>query len=309
MPDTRSIKKEYELNSLNAFHTLNHNLNMITKIDRRKNNWIMTKRNHHKYTKRVIVGILNNDTWNITDNEIEIQHYKNVKQENWNLIVEKCNNTNCLFGKLINGNCIITVNKSATLLLDKKPNKKGDQWLIKQPYFSLLIDLENLKRKPTEIDLVSIDVTPYNERSIFISNFLKASDEIQNRLINIAELLDSQNRRKWVAYTDGSLQRFNVNNDTHTSQDFGWHILTEDTSAILTEFNAASKAWPSSTRMELLAVLTLVSILPQNSEITIRTDSSNVITKFEKFKGNITFRRKIKENNLVFWEVLFEIIK
>ena len=61
--------------------------------------------------------------------------------------------------------------------------------------------------------------------------------------------------------------------------------------------------------MELLAVLTLVSILPQHSEITIRTDSNNVITKFEKFKGNITFRRKIKENNLVFWEVLFEIIK
>ena len=61
--------------------------------------------------------------------------------------------------------------------------------------------------------------------------------------------------------------------------------------------------------MELLAVLTLISILPQNSEITICTDSSNVITKFEKFKGNITFRRKIKENNLVFWKVLFEIIK
>jgi len=85
--------------------------------------------------------------------------------------------------------------------------------------------------------------------------------------------------------------------------------LAEDNTTILTEFNAASKAWPSSTRMELLAVLTLVSILPQDSKITIRTDSNNVITKFEKFKGNITFRRKIKENNLVFWEVLFEIIK
>src|SRR5436190_23624330 len=61
--------------------------------------------------------------------------------------------------------------------------------------------------------------------------------------------------------------------------------------------------------MELLAVLTLVSILPRNSEITIRTDSNNVITKFEKFKGIIIFRRKIKENNLVFWEVLCEILK
>jgi len=36
MPGTRSIKKEYELNSYNAFHTLNHSLNIITKIDRRK---------------------------------------------------------------------------------------------------------------------------------------------------------------------------------------------------------------------------------------------------------------------------------
>ena len=117
---------------------------------------------------------------------------------------------NCLFGKLINGNCIITVNKSTTLLLDKKPNKKGDQWLIKQPYFSLLIDLENLERKPTEIDLVSIDVTPYNERSIFISNFLKASDETQIRLKNLAELLNSKNRKngsliQMVLYKDSTL--------------------------------------------------------------------------------------------------------
>ena len=168
---TRSIKKEYELNSHNAFHTSNHSLNMVTKIDRRKNNWLITKRNHDKYTKRVIIGILNNDTWNIDNNEIEIQHYKSIKQENWNLIIEKCNNTNCLFGKMINGNCIVTTNKSSTLLLDNKPSKRGDQWLIKQPYFSLLIDLENLERKPTEIDLVSIDVIPYNERSIFIANF------------------------------------------------------------------------------------------------------------------------------------------
>ena len=104
---------------------------MITKIDRRKNNWLITKRNHHKYTKRVIVGVLNNDTWNINNNEIEIQHYKNVKQENWNLIVKKYNNINCLFKRMINGNCIIIVNKLTILLLDKKPSIKDDQWLIK----------------------------------------------------------------------------------------------------------------------------------------------------------------------------------
>ena len=138
---------------------------------------------------------------------------------------------------------------------------------------------------------------------------MKASDETQQRLRDIAELLKSKNQNNWIAYTDGSLQRFNIDNNTHTSQGFGWHILAEDNITILTEFNAASKAWPSSTRMELLAVLTLVSILPQNSEIIIRTDSNNVITKFKKFKGNITFRKKIKENNLVFWKILFDIIK
>ena len=146
IPGTRSIKKLYELNTNNTFLTSNHSLNMTSKIDKRKNNWIITKRNHHKYTKRVIVSLLNNNTWNIDNSEIEIQYYKNVKQENWNLIVEKCTDTNCLFGKWINGDCIITVNKVTTLLLDKKPIKKGNQWLIKQPYFSLLIDLENLER-------------------------------------------------------------------------------------------------------------------------------------------------------------------
>src|SRR5436189_6441369 len=91
-------------------------------------------------------------------------------------------------------------------------------------------------------------------------------------------------------YTDGFLQRFSIDNKIHTSHGFGWLILAEDNNTILTEFNAASKAWPLSTRMKLLAVLTLVSILPQHLEITIHTDSNNVITKFEKFKGNITFR-------------------
>ena len=110
-------------------------------------------------------------------------------------------------------------------------------------------------------------------------------------------------------YTDGFLQRFSIDNKIHTSQGFGWLILAEDNNTILTEFNVASKAWPSLTRMELLAVLTLVSILSRNSEITIHTDSNNIITKFEKFKGNIIFCQKIKENNLVFWEVLFEILK
>jgi len=50
---------------------------------------------HNK--KKPFVDILNNDMWNIINNKIDIQHYKNVKQENWNSIVEKCTNTNCLF--------------------------------------------------------------------------------------------------------------------------------------------------------------------------------------------------------------------
>jgi len=65
--------------------------------------------------------------------------------------------------------------------------------LIKQPYFSLLIDLENLERKLTEINLISIDITLYNECSIFISNFLKVSNKMQNKLKNITKLLKSKN--------------------------------------------------------------------------------------------------------------------
>ena len=65
--------------------------------------------------------------------------------------------------------------------------------MIKQPYFSLLIDLENLERKLTEINLISIDITLYNECSIFISNFLKVSNKMQNKLKNITKLLKSKN--------------------------------------------------------------------------------------------------------------------
>ena len=63
----------------------------------------------------------------------------------------------------------------------------------------------------------------------------------------------------------------------------------------------------------LLKIQNFILILYMTFIIIIRgpiqTDSNNVITKFEKFKGNITFQWKIKENNLVFWKVLFEIIK
>ena len=69
--------------------------------------------------------------------------------------------------------------------------------MIKQLYFSLLIDLENLKRKLTKIDLINIvNIIIYNEWSIFISNILKVLNKMQNRLKNIAKLLKSKNQKK-----------------------------------------------------------------------------------------------------------------
>ena len=61
--------------------------------------------------------------------------------------------------------------------------------------------------------------------------------------------------------------------------------------------------------MELMAVLTLIIVLPKHSKVEIHTDSNNVITKFSKFRNIISFRKKLKEKNLLLWELLFEVIK
>ena len=89
---------------------------------------------------------------------------------------------------------------------------------------------------------------------------------------------------------------------------FGWLLLKDNEATPIAKFFKSSIGWPSSTRMELLAVVSIVSVLNKNSKVTLYTDSANVISKFDLLKKETIFRRKRKTPNYNLWDILFLII-
>ena len=108
------------------------------------------------------------------------------------MIIKKCDSPNCSIGNFdIEGNCILSVNKSMAILLNEKLSKVGQFLKIKQSFFSLMMELDRLDRKHTEIDLYEIDVSPYNEHSIFINRILNTTPQNKHNLLSIAKTLCS----------------------------------------------------------------------------------------------------------------------
>ena len=56
---------------------------MSTKIDKRKNNWIIAKNANqtNDIRNQIIVGLLVNNSWNNNSNSFEITHFNFTKQE------------------------------------------------------------------------------------------------------------------------------------------------------------------------------------------------------------------------------------
>ena len=81
---------------------------------------------------QIIAGLLVNNSWNNNSNSLEIVHFNFTKQEQWNVIIKKCDNPNCSIGNFdIEGNCILSVNKSMAILLNEKLSKVGQFLKIK----------------------------------------------------------------------------------------------------------------------------------------------------------------------------------
>ena len=63
------------------------------------------------------------------------------------------------------------------------------------------------------------------------------------------------------------------------------------------KFNAKTKGWPSSTRAEIIAILTTLLVVKKHSVVNIYTDSKNTIISIEnKYKLLIINSLKIKKN-------------
>ncbi|PKY17906.1 hypothetical protein RhiirB3_430623 [Rhizophagus irregularis] len=87
----------------------------------------------------------------------------------------------------------------------------------------------------------------------------------------------------------------------------GW-IFSSDLNANIT-YSGASREWASSTKAELMALITALIVCPPNSTITIYTDSNNCISTFNNLHSpKLTARRFQKINNCTLWNTLKHII-
>ena len=99
-----------------------------------------------------------------------------------------------------------------------------------------------------------------------------------SKLMEIYQHNLQNDRPIWEFYTDGSLKTI----DNHKKMAVGWILVnTNDTNTIEVEFLAANFGWPSSTKAEVLAILSTILVIPPYSNMKIYTDSRNAIQQFE----------------------------
>ena len=124
-------------------------------------------------------------------------------------------------------------------------------------------------------NLLYIPPTPniliYNNPVFEIFN----SNNLSYYLNNIA--ISNSNSTNLTFYTDGSVQNLMTN---QCSMGIGW--IQVENNSITNSFAAQVQYWPSSYKMELLAVLSAISTAPRNCKVDIYTDSQFVISKYQK---------------------------
>src|SRR5579859_207149 len=109
------------------------------------------------------------------------------------------------------------------------------------------------------------------------------------KLLNIYKELLAVNKRKLIAYTDGSL--------IENKMGFGWSIWNENKKEKLFSFKGGNRGFPSSTKAELMAILTVLIVVPNETEIEIKMNSLNAINTIEKFESITSLRKLLKLKN------------
>ncbi|PKY54421.1 hypothetical protein RhiirA4_426769 [Rhizophagus irregularis] len=88
---------------------------------------------------------------------------------------------------------------------------------------------------------------------------------------------------------------------------YGWIFTSNLTENI--KFSGSTKEWPSSSKAELIAILTTLIVCPPNSNISIHTDSASCIATFNMLSSpKLTARRFQKLNNCALWNTVKHII-
>ncbi|CAB5212412.1 unnamed protein product [Rhizophagus irregularis] len=108
-------------------------------------------------------------------------------------------------------------------------------------------------------------------------------------------------------YTDGSYNNSLSTNEFHMG--YGWHISNIMDFDLF--YHGAIEHFPSSTKAEIIAILTALIILPPHSSVNIFTDFQAAIEGYKKSSQLhfISPRRYNKINYISLWSVIHDIIK
>jgi ribonuclease HI len=106
-------------------------------------------------------------------------------------------------------------------------------------------------------------------------------------------------------YTDGSLNTSEFNITGHVVIGAGW-ILKD----LELNFECGITNFPSSTRPEILAILTAILAIPYSSKLTIYSDSQAAIDSINSIMShNIKKPHTFRHNNFILLKAIQELIK
>src|SRR5437016_12690660 len=102
-----------------------------------------------------------------------------------------------------------------------------------------------------------------------------------------------------IFYSDGSMSHAG---STNLKMGYGWIGFDSDMNQI-DSFYASTNLWPSSTRAEISALLSILMVIPSNCSIQLYTDSDNLIQGLKLLLNNRSkfIALKLRLNNYVLW--------
>ncbi|PKC54475.1 ribonuclease H-like protein [Rhizophagus irregularis] len=163
-------------------------------------------------------------------------------------------------------------------------------------------DIQQLEKTPT-INLNGDNL------GLWINQWIE-QDTLKQELTNIRHQLKLLKNIEY--YTDGSLANRTINNNDllyradNTTVDLGAAFYTSNE---LGEFSVYSclSLWPSSTRAEIVAIFLALLTAPENSNVTIYTDSLGAINSINSAFNSTTRTWLKKTNNLIIIKIIMLI--
>ncbi|PKY33849.1 hypothetical protein RhiirB3_453104 [Rhizophagus irregularis] len=181
-------------------------------------------------------------------------------------------------------------------------------------WYYIVKSLNRTKNISANIDIQQLEKTPTinlngDNLGLWINRWIE-QDTLKQELTDIRHQLKSLKNIEY--YTDGSLANRIINNNDlshitdNTTVDLGAAFYTNNE---LGEFSVYSclSLWPSSTRAEIVAIFLALLTAPENSNVTIYTDSLGAINSINSAFNSTTRTWLKKTNNLIIIKIIMLI--